>query len=493
MRWADDRRELKLLAQKTRIPLSAGESELTSYGCRALLEEQAIQILQFDCTMMGGFTEGRKLAALCELNNVQVAPHHDCFIHAHIVAGSPAGCIVESFTDPERDPLQAELFEDPPKIANGHAEAEGAAGARPHAVGSGAEEVRRADSLSCARSSMRTCRTRSPERRKHMPRATTTVAIAVLCLIALLWCASPARAQDYPSKPIRFIVPYPPGGGTDVIARIVQPRLAEALGQPIVIENRGGAGGAVGTDLAAKSAPDGYTFLFTLSSHTINPLLYKLPYDVERDFVGVSLIVSVPQLIAANPNVPAATLRDMVAMAKKDPGRYAYASVGNGTPAHIAGELLQLQAGIHMVHVPYKGGGPAVVDGISGQVPFIIVSAPAALGQVRAGKLRALAVTTLKRTPAAPDVPTVAEELGLPDYEVDSWYAMFAPARTPPAIVAKVQKEAARVVHLPDVKQKLLEQGADSVGSTPEELDRIVKAELKRWADVIRAAGIKLE
>jgi tripartite-type tricarboxylate transporter receptor subunit TctC len=326
-----------------------------------------------------------------------------------------------------------------------------------------------------------------------MPRATTTVASAILCLIALLWCASPPLAQDYPSKPIRFIVPYPPGGGTDVIARIVQQRLSEGLGQPIVIENRGGAGGAVGTELAAKSVPDGYTFLFTLSSHTINPLLYKLPYDVERDFVGVTMVVSVPQLIAANPSAPATTLRDMVAAARKDPGRYPYGSVGTGTPAHIAGELLKLKTGIHLVHVPYKGGGPAVVDAISGQIPFVIVSAPAALGQVRAGKLRGLAVTTLKRTPAAPEIPTVAEELGLPDYEVDSWYAIFAPAKTPPAAVARMQKDAARVVHLPDVKQKLLEQGADSVGSTPEELDKVVKAELKRWADVIRDAGIKLE
>jgi tripartite-type tricarboxylate transporter receptor subunit TctC len=322
-----------------------------------------------------------------------------------------------------------------------------------------------------------------------MARATTLLfrVLAALCL------AAPAFAQDYPSKPIRFVVPYPPGGGTDVIARIVQQRLAEGLGQPIVIENRGGAGGAVGTELAAKSAPDGYTFLFTLSSHTINPLLYRLPYDVERDFVPVSLIVSVPQLIAANPSAPAATLGDMVALARKDPGRYPYASVGNGTPSHIAGELLKLQAGIHMVHVPYKGGGPAVLDGISGEVPFIIVSAPAALGQVRAGKLRGLAVTTLKRTPAAPEIPTVAEALGLSDYEVDSWYAMFAPARTPPAIVARMQKEAARTVQLPDVKQKLLEQGADSVGSSPEELDKVVRSELKRWAEVIRAAGIKLE
>lgn len=318
---------------------------------------------------------------------------------------------------------------------------------------------------------------------------------AALGLISscMIGAGSQALAQNYPTKTIRFIVPYPPGGGTDVIARIVQPKLSEALGQSIVIDNRGGAGGAVGTEIAARSTPDGYTFLFTLSSHTINPLLYKLNYDVERDFVPVSMIVSVPQLIAANPNAPAKTLKEMIAMAKKQPGKYSFASVGNGTPSHIAGELLKLKAGIDMVHIPYKGGGPAVVDTISGQVPFAFVSAPAALSQVRAGRLRALAVTTLKRTSAAPEIPTVAEELNMPDYEVDSWYAMFAPAKTPNAIVVRMQKEAVRVVRLPEVKQKLLEQGADVVGGTPEELDKIVKSELKRWADVIRDARIKPE
>jgi tripartite-type tricarboxylate transporter receptor subunit TctC len=310
------------------------------------------------------------------------------------------------------------------------------------------------------------------------------------CLLAV---GPQAFAQDYPSKAIRFVVPYPPGGGTDVIARIVQPALSEALKQTIVIENRGGAGGAVGTEAAAKSAPDGYTFLFTLSSHTINPLLYKLNYDVERDFAGVSLLVSVPQLIAAHPGAPAKTLREMVAAARERPGAYSYASVGNGTPSHIAGELLKLRAGVSLVHIPYRGGGPAVADTLGGQVPFLIVTAPAALSHARSGKLRALAVTTAKRTPAAPDIPTVAEELNLPDYEVDSWYAMFAPAKTPVAIVARMQKDAARVVHLPEVRQKLLEQGADAVGSGSEELDRVVKAELKRWAQVIRDAGIKLE
>ena len=300
-------------------------------------------------------------------------------------------------------------------------------------------------------------------------------------------------AQDYPSKPIRLIVPYPPGGGTDVIARIVQPRLSEALGQPLVIENRGGAGGAVGTDAAAKSAPDGYTLLFTLSSHTINPLLYKLAYNVETDFAPVSLLVSVPQLIAAHPQAPATTLQEMVAAARQRPGGYSYASVGNGTPSHIAGELLKLKSGIDLVHIPYKGGGPAVTDTIAGQVPFLFVTAPAALQHVRAGKLRALAVTTRKRSPAAPDIPTVAEALNLPDYEVDSWYAVFAPARTPPAIVSRLQKDIARVVHLPEVKQRLLEQGADAVGSSSDELERIVKTDVKRWTEVVREAKIRLE
>jgi tripartite-type tricarboxylate transporter receptor subunit TctC len=305
--------------------------------------------------------------------------------------------------------------------------------------------------------------------------------------------ASAAIAQGWPTKPVRFIVPYPPGGGTDVIARIVQHRLSEALGQTIVIENRGGAGGAVGTEAAAKSAPDGYTFLFTLSSHTINPLLYKLSYDVERDFVPVTLIVSVPQLIAANPGSPLKSMQDVVATAKAHPGKLHFASVGNGTPSHIAGELLKLKTGIDIVHVPYKGGGPAVADTLGGQVWLLFVTMPAAMSNVRAGKLRPLAVTTLKRNPGAPEIPTVAEALGIPDYEVDSWYAMFAPAKTPSAIVARMQKEIARVIQLPDVKQKLLEQGGDTVGSSPEVLDRVVKGELKKWAELIRDAKIKLD
>jgi len=311
--------------------------------------------------------------------------------------------------------------------------------------------------------------------------------------LAALLAASIAWGSDWPSKPVRFIVPYPLGGGTDVIARILQSRLSESLGQSVVIENRGGAGGVLGTEVAAKANPDGYTFLFTLSSHTINPLLYKVNYDVERDFAPVSLIVSVPQLIAAYPGAPIESVADIVTLAKQHPGTLHFASVGNGTPSHIAGELLKLRTSIDIVHVPYKGGGPAVADTLGGQVPLLIVTMPAAMSQVRAGKLRALAVTTSKRNPGAPDIPTVAEALKVPDYEVDSWYAMFAPAKTPRVIVARMQAEIAHALQQPEIRHKLLEQGGDPVGSTPEQLDRVVKSELRKWAELIREAHITLD
>ena len=314
-----------------------------------------------------------------------------------------------------------------------------------------------------------------------------------IILLVGLFAAMAAGAQDWPSKPIRFIVPYPPGGGTDVIARIVQSRLGDALGQQVIIENRGGAGGALGTEQAAHAAPDGYTFLFTLSSHTINPLLYKLNYDTERDFTPVTLIVSVPQLIATQPGSPIQSLQDVIKMSKSKPGSLNFASVGNGTPSHIAGELIKLRTGIDMVHIPYKGGGPAVADTLGGQVSFAIVTMPAAMSHVRAGKLRALAVTTLKRNPGAPEVPTVAEALKMPDYEVDSWYGLFAPAKTSAAIVAKMQAAIVKTIQLPDVKQKLLEQGADTVGSSPEHLGQVVKKELAKWPEVIKAAHIRVD
>jgi tripartite-type tricarboxylate transporter receptor subunit TctC len=322
-----------------------------------------------------------------------------------------------------------------------------------------------------------------------MKRSTWRLWLAVLCCIL----AVPAAAQEWPQRAVRFVVPYPPGGGTDIIARILQERLSRALGQQIIIENRGGAGGIVGTEVVARATPDGYTFLFTLSSHTINPLLQKLSYDIERDFVPVSLVASLPQIIAANNNVPIHNMAELIAMAREKPNALAFASVGNGTPSHIAGELLKLRAHIELLHIPYRGGGPAMTDVIAGQVPLIFVSIPVALGYVKAGRLRALAVTTAKRSPSAPDIPTVAEAANLPGYEVDSWYGVFAPAKTPQPIVRRMREEIAKLVNTPEIREKLLEQGADAVGSTPEELGRVVTAELAKWAPLIREANIRPE
>jgi len=310
-------------------------------------------------------------------------------------------------------------------------------------------------------------------------------------LAALAFAASGfAAAQDYPTKPIRFIVPYPPGGGTDVVARILQEPLAADLGQPIIIDNRGGAAGNIGTDLAAKAVPDGYTILFTLSSHTINPKLYdKLPFDVERDFVPVSLATLVPQILVAHPSVPANNVGELIALAKAHPGKLNYASVGTGSPAHIAGELLKLRTGIDIVHVPYKGGGPAVIDTIGGQVQLAFVSMPAAWQHVKAGKLKALAVTSATRSLTAPDVPTIAETV--PGYLVDSWYGALAPAKTPPAAVARLNAAFAKVLEYPQVKERLLAQGAEAAPSSPAEFDRRIKDELAKWELVIKAANIR--
>ena len=313
------------------------------------------------------------------------------------------------------------------------------------------------------------------------------IAIAALALVAGL-----AHAQDYPNKPIRMIVPYPPGGGTDVVARIVNEKLSLELGQSIVIDNKGGAGGSVGTEIASKAAPDGYTILLTLSSHTINPKLFpKLGYDVERDFIPISLAASIPQILVANPSVPASNMQELLAWLKANPGKVNYASVGVGSPAHIAGELLKLKSGVQMTHVPYKGGGPAMTDVIGGQVQLAIVSMPAALQFVKAGRVKALAVASAKRSASAPDVPTIAE--GGLDVVVESWYGVLVPAKTPAPIVAKLNAAMVRVLAMPDVKEKLFAQGAEAVSNTPAEFEAIIHDELGRWEYVIREAKITPE
>ena len=300
-----------------------------------------------------------------------------------------------------------------------------------------------------------------------------------------------AGAGAWPTKPVTFIVPYPPGGGTDVIARIVQEPLSRQLGQPVVIENRGGAGGSIGTAVAARSAPDGHTMLFTLSSHSINPAIYgKLPFDTERDFRPVSMVASLPQLFAVHPGAPFKTFEGLVSYMKSHPGKVDYASVGVGSPSHLAGELLKMQLSTYMVHIPYRGGGPAVAATMAGDVPVLIVSIPAAMSQVRAGRLVPLAVSTRGRTSILPDVPTVAEATGLKGYEVDSWYAVFAPAKTPDEAVGRMNKEIASVVARSEVKAKLLEQGAEGRSSTPEALGKVVKREINEWRVLVKHANI---
>jgi tripartite-type tricarboxylate transporter receptor subunit TctC len=314
-------------------------------------------------------------------------------------------------------------------------------------------------------------------------------------LVALALAAGVAQAQPatYPDRPVRFLVPYPPGGGTDVIARIVQAKFQAALGQQIVIENKGGAGGSVGSEVVAKSAPDGYTVLFTLSSHTINPAIFaKLNYDTLKDFEPVGLVASLPQILVAAPQFPASSVAEMTALAKAKPGTMAFASVGNGSPGHLAGELQALRTGTPLTHIPYRGGGPAVTDVMGGQVPTLWVSIPAAAQFVKTGKLKALAVSTLKRSAAFPEVPTM-QEAGIADFEVDSWYAMFVPAKTPRAIIERLNKALNAVVSDPEVKAQLLAQGAEGVGGTPERLGQTVAAELPKWAKLAKDANIKAD
>ncbi|ARP95541.1 tripartite tricarboxylate transporter substrate binding protein [Bordetella genomosp. 13] len=316
--------------------------------------------------------------------------------------------------------------------------------------------------------------------------------LAHLVMLAVLPLAPAAHAvQPYPAKPITLVVSYPPGGSVDVAARILQAPLAKSLGQPVVIENRGGAGGTIATRHVAEAAPDGYTLLITLSSHTINPAIYaNLPFDTLKDLASVSLVASAPQVLVANPNVPADTLAELIEYAGRQQ-QLPYGSAGTGSPSHIAGELLRLRTQKPLLHVPYRGGGPATVDVLAGQIPLLWVSLPSVTGHIKEGRLKALAVSTAKRTPVLPDVPAVAETV--PGFNVDSWYAVFAPAGTPAAVVDKVQAALAAAARDPAVQKAFLEQGAVAVGSTAKELDDVVHAEVPAWRKLAKEAGISVQ
>lgn len=315
------------------------------------------------------------------------------------------------------------------------------------------------------------------------------VALGVLCQPALVCAAAP-----YPAKPIRMVVTFPPGGPTDVIVRIIGQRVNEAHGVPVIADNRGGAGGIVGTEIVARAAPDGYTFLVgTAGGMTINPNLHaKLTYDPFRDFAPVAMLVLNPQLLVAHPALPARNLKELVALARSRPGQLNFASAGAGTATHLGLELLKLTTRIEVVHVPYKGGAPATTDLIAGQVQLLWISIPSVLTHVQAGRLRALAVSTAKRSASAPEVPTVAES-GYEGFEYSNWNALFAPAKTPPAIVKKMNDMIVRILREPDVAQRLSAQGADPAPGTAEELARYMRTDDARWKKVIRAAGLRPE
>jgi len=321
-------------------------------------------------------------------------------------------------------------------------------------------------------------------------------AAAVLVGIAAVAVAAPTGAQTaaYPTKPVRLVVPFPPGGATDTIARAVAQKLGETWGQSFVVDNRPGAGGNIGTELVARAAPDGYTLeMGTVGTHAINASLYsKLPFDHVKDFAPIILVAGVPNVLEVTPSLPVNSVQELIAYAKANPGKLNFASSGNGTSIHLSGELFKVMTGVQMTHVPYKGSAPALQDLIAGQVQLMFDNLPPSLPQIKAGKLRALAVTSATRAPALPDVPTVAES-GLPGFEASSWFGLLAPAGTPPALIAKINAEVLAWLASPEGKEKLASIGANPAGGSPEDFARHIQAETAKWAKVVKESGAKVD
>jgi tripartite-type tricarboxylate transporter receptor subunit TctC len=313
--------------------------------------------------------------------------------------------------------------------------------------------------------------------------------VLFVCLVSVS-----AQAQVWPSKPIRFVVPFPAGGPTDIVARSIGHKLSEALGQAVIMDNKPGAGGAIGSDFVAKSAPDGYTILMgTTSTHSVGPALNpRLPYSVERDFIPVSHLANTTMILVVSPRAEVNSVRELIALARSKPGRLNYASSGVGTIPHLSGELFRSMAGIDIVHVPYKGVSLAIPDLLSGQVTMMFDTVATALPQIRSGKIKGLAVGGSRRSAMVPEIPTIAES-GLAGFDADAYYGVFAPAGTPNEIVMRLNLELARIVHLPEVKEQLARQSTESIGSTPEQFAQVIRAEGAKWAKVIREAGVRME
>ncbi len=320
-----------------------------------------------------------------------------------------------------------------------------------------------------------------------------TGVVVFATIAALTHGITPAAAQAYPSKPIRMVVPFPAGGGIDTVARVIAPKLAESLGQPVIIDNRVGASGTVGTEAVAKAAPDGYTLLATFASHAQNASLYpKLGYDTVKDFVPITLIATVPNILVINPSLPVKTVKELVALAKKHPDEILYASIGNGTPAHLSAELFNSMAGIRMTHVPYKGAAASIVALISGETQLTFTTVLVAMPHIKSGRLRALGVASLKRSTVLPDVPTI-DEAGVRGYESNAWYGLLAPARTPQPILDQLHRETVKTLQNNDVRDNLKGQGAEPVGNAPREFAVIIADEIEKWRRVVLATGARAD
>ncbi len=314
-----------------------------------------------------------------------------------------------------------------------------------------------------------------------------------LCIALSAALGGVACAQDYPSKPIRFILPFPPGGGTDTLARIVGQKLGENLGQTIVLDNRPGAGANIGAEIGAHSVPDGYTLTMGNVAHAINMTLYAKPgYDLARDFAPITLLASTPNILVVHPSVAAKSVQELIALAKAKPGQLNYASSGSGSSAHLAAELFKSMAGVNLTHVPYKGGGPAVTSLVGGETVVGFATAPSVLQQIKSGRLRGLAVTTLTRTAAAPDLPTIAES-GVPNYDANTWYGALAPAKTATAIITRLHAEFIKIMQSADILERIAVLGYEASTTTPQEFAAYIKAEIAKWGKVVKATGIRAD
>ena len=319
------------------------------------------------------------------------------------------------------------------------------------------------------------------------------VTAAAVLLLTATANVQPVAAQTYPSKPIRWIVPWPPGGGADVLSRMLSPHLSEAFKQQIIIDNRGGAAGNIGAEMAAKSPPDGYTIVFAYSgTHAINPSIYRRMPFKESDFTPIIQLASVPQVLVVHPSLPAKNVKELVALAKSRPGELTYGSSGNGAFNHLTGALFGQMTGTKLVDVPYKGGGPAAIALMSGEISMILGEPATIVGHLQSGKMRALAVTSGKRTPGLPELPTFVEA-GVPGYEATSWNGMLAPAGTPAEIIRRLNAEFNRIIGMPDVRKRMLDNGFEPVGGTPEKLGELIRAEIAKWAPVVKAAGVQVD